>query len=192
MLNAALSLNEDRDVSRPDVEENSLQPVVVAVGVHPRPDHTRRVAADHPHRVARLVGVDRLARAAGRHAAVLLGGAPTPSRGRRGGPGAAAGTAGPRRHHRPPTGRAPRALDGPRNSVLDHHRCRLMSPTTNGLLEDAAARYQWTVCARSQRVRTVTLSISTRRIPAVINRLQSTSPVEWSTYAEIAKSAFVN
>ena len=60
---------------RPDVEKNPLLPVVVAVSVHPGPDDTGRVAADHPHRVAGILRVDQLAGVAAApwwHTAALL------------------------------------------------------------------------------------------------------------------------
>jgi len=42
----------------PDVEKNSLLPVFIAISMHPRANHTRRIAADHFHGVSRVLWVD--------------------------------------------------------------------------------------------------------------------------------------
>ena len=117
-------------------------PVFVAIGVHPRPDHTRRVAADHLDGVTRVLRVYELpgvAAAPRRHAAVLFCRSSSlfdPSDGRRcrrrvhgrGRHWAAAGETG---CSRLPC-RAPSPAGALHNPALNHHRFSVHSRRQNG------------------------------------------------------------
>jgi len=156
----------------PDVEKNSLLPIFVTVSVDPRPDHTRRVAADDLDGVAGVLRVDQLPgvpTTSRRHAAVLLHRPSTafhPSHCRcscsmddRNRQRAAAGTTGSRL---PRSGRTPGPAGTLRNPVLNHHRLSVHYLKKNGQICFLQRRANYKSTHKSDDVNDLSTIISVR------------------------------